>query len=180
MRARGKEIVHPFAHLEAGLRCGDRSMPEEINRIVTDTIADLLRTPSSDADENLKREGIPELKIIRVGNIMLDSYERLRSKIENENAAAHFGLAAGKYGVVTLHRPANVDDETMLRALADMLFDVGSRLPLIFPVHPRTRQRLQSCGLLERLTTCPSIRLTEPMCARRYGTGRPQVEWLPA
>jgi UDP-N-acetylglucosamine 2-epimerase (non-hydrolysing) len=163
-----KKLSICVAHLEAGLRSRDRSMPEEINRVVTDALADLLWTPSPDADENLRHEGITESKIVPVGNIMLDSYELLRGKIEAANTPAQFGLAAGKYGVVTLHRPVNVDNEKSLLALVDMLVDAASRLPLVFPVHPRTRQRLESFGLADRLSAFPTIKLTEPMGYVRF------------
>ncbi len=126
------------AHLEAGLRSFDRSMPEEINRIVTDSIADILWTPSPDGDENLLREGVAPEKIERVGNIMIDSLEMLRPRIESENAFERFGLKSGGYGVVTLHRPANVDDPATLSGLCSALKRIAAALPLVFPVHPRT------------------------------------------
>lgn len=104
----------PVAHLEAGLRSRDRKMPEEINRLVTDAIADLLWTPSPDADDNLRAEGVPDSRIDRVGNIMIDSYELMRPRIEAASTRQRFGLQAKSYGVVTLHRPANVDDPANL------------------------------------------------------------------
>src|SRR5207302_10260099 len=119
---------------------GDRTMPEEINRIVTDAIADVLWTPSADADENLLREGVPPGKIDLVGNIMIDCLEMMRPKIEARALFREFGLGRGRYGVVTLHRPSNVDDPETLRRLADALLDVAELVPLIFPVHPRTRK----------------------------------------
>src|SRR5882757_2634222 len=109
-----KKLCLPLAHLEAGLRSRDRTMPEEINRIVTDAIADLLWTPSEDADENLRQEGIPASQIVRVGNIMIDSYELSRARIETENVVEALGLAGRGFGVVTLHRPSNVDVEAVL------------------------------------------------------------------
>ncbi len=132
----------PVAHLEAGLRSGDRTMPEEINRIVTDSVSEVLWTPSADADENLRREGIPEERIERVGNIMIDSYELLRERIENETIRQRFGLDRQKYGVVTLHRPSNVDTEDTLRLLVGQLCKIAETLCLVFPLHPRTRERL--------------------------------------
>jgi UDP-N-acetylglucosamine 2-epimerase (non-hydrolysing) len=158
-----KKLWIPVAHLEAGLRSRDMAMPEEINRIVTDAISDLLWTPSPDADENLRREGVPERRIVRVGNIMIDSYEMLRDKIEAEQAARAFGLASGAYGVVTLHRPANVDREDKLAALVSLLADVGQKLPLIFPVHPRTQERLRAFALWEVLENAGNIHLLEPL-----------------
>jgi UDP-N-acetylglucosamine 2-epimerase (non-hydrolysing) len=109
------------AHLEAGLRSFDRSMPEEVNRIVTDSIADILWTPSPDGDENLLREGIAAAKIERVGNIMIDSLEMMRPRIMAENAVAKYGLKNGSYGVMTLHRPSNVDDPKVLKRLCEAL-----------------------------------------------------------
>jgi UDP-N-acetylglucosamine 2-epimerase (non-hydrolysing) len=143
-------------------------MPEEINRIVTDAIADLLWTPSADADENLEREGIPPHKIERVGNIMMDSYQLLRDKIENTKAAADYGLMPRSYGVVTLHRPANVDYETTLRVIMRNLVQVSEQLPLVFPAHPRTHQRLQAFGLIEELEKASKIELTNSIGYIRF------------
>ena len=157
------KLCIPVAHLEAGLRSRDRTMPEEINRIVTDAVADLLWTPSADADDNLRAEGVDEDRIERVGNIMIDSYELLRPEIERRETRKRFGLSPGTYGVVTLHRPSNVDDERALGTLVDQLRGVAERLPLVFPVHPRTRQSLENHGLMERLTAADGLRLTPPM-----------------
>ncbi len=158
-----KKLLLPVAHLEAGLRSGDRTMPEEINRLLTDAISDLLWTPSPDGDENLRREGVPEDKIERIGNIMLDSYELLRTRIEAAPGPDAFGLPPASYGVVTLHRPSNVDDETRLRTLASALTAISADLPLVFPIHPRTRQRLAGSGLLDTLEGTPGLYLTEPL-----------------
>jgi UDP-N-acetylglucosamine 2-epimerase (non-hydrolysing) len=151
------------AHLEAGLRSFDRTMPEEINRIVTDSIADILWTPSLDADENLLREGIPKEKIEFVGNIMIDSLEMMRPRIEAENAPAKYGMKKGSYGMVTMHRPANVDKEETLRRLCAILKGIAADLPLIFPVHPRTLKNLKAFGLYEGLVAEPGIRLEAPL-----------------
>jgi UDP-N-acetylglucosamine 2-epimerase (non-hydrolysing) len=159
----GSKLLIPVAHLEAGLRSRDRSMPEEINRIVTDAVADLLWTPSADADENLRNEGVPAARIERVGNIMIDSYELQRPRIVARNAHAGFGLAPKGYGVVTLHRPANVDEPAPLTAIAEALVAIAGKLPLVFPLHPRTRGRLESFGLLARLQATAGLRLTEPL-----------------
>jgi len=140
----------PVAHLEAGLRSGDRTMPEEINRVVTDAVADLLWTPSPDADANLLREGRPRDVIERVGNIMIDSLEMLRPKIEAAPGPAAHGLAGRDYGVVTLHRPANVDDRAALGELVEALVAVSRDLPLVFPLHPRTAQALERFCLADR------------------------------
>jgi UDP-N-acetylglucosamine 2-epimerase (non-hydrolysing) len=153
----------PTAHLEAGLRSRDRSMPEEINRIVTDALCDLLWTPSEDADENLKKEGIPEEKIVRVGNIMMDSYEMMRGKIEAEETWVRLGLSPKGYGVVTLHRPSNVDRAAALAPLVSTLIAMSLKVPLIFPVHPRTMKSLAQYGLQEKLEQAEGITTLEPM-----------------
>jgi UDP-N-acetylglucosamine 2-epimerase (non-hydrolysing) len=153
----------PVAHLEAGLRSGDRRMPEEINRLVTDAIADLLWTPSPDADENLRREGVPAARIDRVGNIMIDSYEMMRGAIEADRTRANLGLEAQGYGVVTLHRPSNVDGRDSLTSLVEVLRATADLLPLVFSVHPRTRKKLAEFGLDEALGRHPRIRLIDPL-----------------
>ena len=153
----------PVAHLEAGLRSGDRRMPEEINRIATDAICDLLWTPSTDGDEHLAREGVAAEKIERVGNIMIDSFELLAPKIRAAGMAAKLGVDRGRYGVVTLHRPSNVDDAEQLRAIVGKLAAIARELPLVFPVHPRTRQRIDDFGLQPLLREVPAIKLTEPL-----------------
>ncbi|TAK14165.1 MAG: UDP-N-acetylglucosamine 2-epimerase (non-hydrolyzing) [Anaerolineae bacterium] len=158
-----KKLLRPVAHLEAGLRSGDRTMPEELNRLLTDAISDLLWTPSPDADANLRREGIAQDKIERVGNIMMDSYEMLRARIEAAPGPAAFGLPPGGYGVVTLHRPSNVDDPSRLRQLAEGLTAIAATLPLVFPAHPRSRARLEAAGLLAGLHAAPGLHLAEPL-----------------
>jgi dipeptidyl-peptidase-3 len=159
----GAKLLIPVAHLEAGLRSGDRTMPEEINRIVTDSIADLLWTPSPDGDEHLRAAGVPAAKIERVGNIMIDSLELMRPKIEAAGMAAKLGLARGAFGVVTLHRPSNVDERAQLELIVDELIAVTARLPLVFPVHPRTKRRLHEFGLGARLAACAALRTVEPL-----------------
>jgi UDP-N-acetylglucosamine 2-epimerase (non-hydrolysing) len=153
----------PVIHLEAGLRSGDRRMPEEINRLVTDAISDVFWTPSPDADENLMREGVPASKIDRVGNIMIDSFEMLRDQIEQADTRERLGLRRGAYGVVTLHRPSNVDDRATLTRLVEHLEAIAADLSLVFPVHPRTRKQLREFGLLDRLISHPGMRLSEPL-----------------
>lgn len=155
-----KKLCLPVAHLEAGLRSGDRTMPEEINRLVTDAIADVLWTPSPDADANLLREGIAPDKIDRIGNIMIDSFEMMRPLIAARRYREELRLEAGGFGVVTMHRPANVDDRDTLARVADQLAAVAGRLPLVFPVHPRTRRRIEEFGLAGRLA---ALRLVEPL-----------------
>ena len=136
------------AHLEAGLRSRDRRMPEEINRLVTDVLADHLWAPSQDAVDNLLAEGIPASRIELVGNIMIDSLEMARGRIEGERAYSEYGQTRGSYGVVTIHRPSNVDDPAVLKKLCGILERVAGSIPLIFPVHPRTRQRIAADDLL--------------------------------
>ena len=153
----------PVVHLEAGLRSRDRRMPEEINRLVTDAICDVYWTPSPDANDNLRSEGVPETKIDFVGNIMIDSYEMMRPKIEADGTRASFGLTGKPYGVVTLHRPSNVDDRTMLTLLAQQLVAAAAKAPLVFAVHPRTRKRLEEFDLLRALQATPQLHLSEPL-----------------
>ncbi|NJD31273.1 MAG: UDP-N-acetyl glucosamine 2-epimerase [Gammaproteobacteria bacterium] len=148
----GTKLWIPVIHLEAGLRSGDRRMPEEINRLVTDAICDVLWTPSPDADENLASEGVPASKIDRVGNIMIDSFEMMRSAIEADGTRDSMGLEPGGYAVVTLHRPSNVDRRENLEPLVQQLVAVSRDLPLVFAVHPRTRKKLEEFGLLDALT----------------------------
>jgi len=162
-----KKLCLPLAHLEAGLRSRDRTMPEEINRIVTDAVADLLWTPSEDADENLRHEGVPAERIVRVGNIMIDSYELVRAKIEAADVAAELDLA-GPFGVVTLHRPSNVDDRATLEALVAALSGIAARVPLVFAVHPRTAARLREHGLERQAAAARNLRLIEPMGYIRF------------
>jgi len=158
----GSKLWIPVVHLEAGLRSRDRRMPEEINRLVTDAISDLLWTPSKDADANLLAEGVPPEKIDCVGNIMIDSFEMLRARIEQANAPARLGLA-GPYAIVTLHRPSNVDEPEPLGALVQALIQLSRELTVVFAVHPRTRRRLEEFAMLGSLTGAPAIRLTGPL-----------------
>ena len=151
------------AHLEAGLRSRDRSMPEEINRLITDSIVDLLWTPSRDGDENLAAEGVPPEKVDFVGNIMLDSFELVRDQIASAATLSRLGIDVTGHGVVTLHRPSNVDDPETLKLLVEQLIDAATEVPLIFAVHPRTRGRLEKAGLLESLKQAPGMYLVEPL-----------------
>ena len=157
----GAKLWIPVIHLEAGLRSRDRHMPEEINRMVTDAIADVLWTPSPDADENLRAEGVPAERIDRVGNIMIDSYELLRARIESADTRRAMGLDRTRYGVVTLHRPSNVDDADALGVLVDGLVAVSKQLALVFPLHPRTRKRLEEFGLMPGFEGS-AVRLCDP------------------
>lgn len=159
----GSKLHIPVAHLEAGLRSRDRRMPEEINRLVTDTLADILWTPSPDGDENLVAEGVPPEKITRVGNIMIDSYELMRARIEASGQRRKLGLEGRGYAVVTLHRPSNVDEEAPLTALVGRLTGIAARLPLVFPVHPRTRKNLETFGLWTSLAEAPGMQVIDPL-----------------
>lgn len=156
------------AHLEAGLRSFDRTMPEEINRVVTDALADILWTPSPDADENLIKEGISPDKIHRVGNIMIDSLEMLREKIQKQAVYKEFSLEPANYGLVTLHRPFNVDDQKVLKSICYTLMRVAQKIPLIFPVHPRTRKNLEQNGLMPLLSGACELYLVEPLNYVRF------------
>jgi UDP-N-acetylglucosamine 2-epimerase (non-hydrolysing) len=163
----GGKLGIPVVHLEAGLRSRDRAMPEELNRLVTDVLADVLWTPSPDADDNLLAEGIPQSRISRVGNIMLDSFELVRPAIEAADVPGELGLETGGYGVVTLHRPSNVDDPAQLIRLVDALVEAQRQLPLVFPVHPRTAKRLAAALFDGRLARA-GIRLIEPLPYVRF------------
>jgi UDP-N-acetylglucosamine 2-epimerase (non-hydrolysing) len=151
------------AHVEAGLRSRDRTMPEEINRLLTDQIANLLLTPSADADANLRAEGIPAERIRFVGNVMIDSLRQNLERARESQARAQLGLTNGEYAVLTLHRPSNVDlPETFTRIL-DALERISQTLPVIFPVHPRTRKTIAELGLGDRVAAIRELRLIEPL-----------------
>lgn len=152
----------PLAHVEAGLRSGDRSMPEEINRMVTDRLADLCLTPSPDADAHLRREGVDEARIRRVGNIMVDTLLTLRERALRRDALERLGLRPGSYALCTLHRASNVDTQEQLQELMQTLLDISERIPLVFPVHPRTAKALERTGLSDTLARTPRLKLIEP------------------
>jgi len=139
----------PVAHVEAGLRSFDRSMPEELNRLVTDQLADLLLTPSIDGNANLDREGIGGEKVAFVGNVMIDTLVRLLPKADAKwpELAKELGIRSNNFGLVTLHRPSNVDDPEVLPTILGALEDIGRQIPLVFPMHPRTRDRIEQLGL---------------------------------
>jgi len=154
------KLVIPIAHVEAGLRSFDRTMPEEINRIVTDRLADLLLTPSRDGNDNLKAEGTPEEKIHLVGNVMIDTLRRYLPMAALERIRDRIPVRDGAYAVLTLHRPSNVDDADTFRDILRAVRVVSSTLPVVFPVHPRTRSRLKEFGLEAELN---GAILTEPL-----------------
>ena len=149
-----------IGHVEAGLRSFDRTMPEEINRLVTDQLADMLFTPSDDGDENLRREGIPAEKIFRVGNVMIDSLVRLLPLAKKTCVDS----LPSRYALVTLHRPANVDDGARLKGILESLLEVNQDLAVVFPAHPRTQKRIADFGL-----HVGQLRLLDPL---------PYVEFL--
>jgi UDP-N-acetylglucosamine 2-epimerase (non-hydrolysing) len=157
------KLGQKIAHLEAGLRSFDRTMPEEINRIVTDALAHLYWTPSPDADQNLRREGAPEERIVRVGNIMIDAFEMMRPEIDSRATARRLGLERGTYAVLTIHRPANVDHPSVLKRIVEALLRVAATMPLVFPAHPRTRKNLEQADLLSTLERHTNIRLLSPI-----------------
>lgn len=159
----GAKAVVPVIHLEAGLRSRDRRMPEEINRLVTDAIADVLWTPSPDADANLIAEGISRDRIDFVGNIMIDSFMMMREAIDRAETRKSLGLEGQKYVVVTLHRPSNVDTREALGPLVDQLLSVANDIRVVFAIHPRTRKRLLEFGLAGRLESGAGMLLTEPL-----------------
>lgn len=154
------KLLIPVAHVEAGLRSFDRTMPEEINRLLTDQVADLLFTPSADGNENLLREGVASEKIRLVGNVMIDTLVRLLPKARACWPALCSQYNLERYGLVTLHRPSNVDDVAMLQTILTTLNDISRKLRLIFPVHPRTRLRIAENNLQD-LTT--HLHLIEPI-----------------
>ena len=154
------KMLIPVGHVEAGLRSFDRTMPEEINRLLTDQIADLLFTPSSDADENLLREGVSSEKIHLVGNVMIDTLVHLVPKALDRWSAQHSPWKLERLGLVTLHRPSNVDHPDQISSIINALIDISHQLPLIFPIHPRTRQRLED---LKFPTQNSRLHLTDPL-----------------
>jgi UDP-N-acetylglucosamine 2-epimerase (non-hydrolysing) len=148
-----------IGHVEAGLRSRDRSMPEEINRLVTDQLADLLFTPSADANENLANEGIPPARVHFVGNVMIDTLVRLLPKAAAKDVRARLQVPDG-FVLVTLHRPSNVDAPEMLDQMLDALETLGRRVPVVFPIHPRTRAHVEQ---LARPRTNGHVTFVEPL-----------------
>jgi UDP-N-acetylglucosamine 2-epimerase (non-hydrolysing) len=149
------------AHVEAGLRSFDRSMPEEVNRIVTDALADLLLTPSADANENLRREGVAESRIRLVGNIMIDALLQSLSPARSVKILSELDLESKGFAYVTLHRPSNVDAPATLARIMEELARLAALMPVVFPVHPRTRKMLQDSGM--PLQAASGIRLLDPV-----------------
>ena len=151
------------AHVEAGLRSGDRAMPEEINRVLTDQISELLFTTERDAAVNLRAEGIGEDKIHFVGNVMIDTLYRHRERARESDVIARLGLTPRAYAVSTLHRPSNVDSPAAALTTVLALEELARRLPVVIPLHPRTRMRLHEFGLLDRLEQWPAVKILDPL-----------------
>ena len=159
-----KKLYIPVAHLEAGLRSYDDRMPEEINRVLTDRISDILLTPSLDANKNLEKEGINPEKIYFVGNIMIDSLVAHKDKAENSNIFYQLNMSPNeKYALVTLHRPSNVDEYEGLKMLLTSLEIIERKIKIIFPMHPRTRKNIYELGLSSILNTSSNLIITEPL-----------------
>jgi UDP-N-acetylglucosamine 2-epimerase (non-hydrolysing) len=154
------KLVIPIAHVEAGLRSRDKYMPEEVNRIVTDRLADLLLTPSRDADDNLRAEGTPQERIHFVGNVMIDTLRRHLPIATLERIRNRISVVDGPYAVLTLHRPSNVDDRETFGGILNAVRQVSTKMPVVFPVHPRTRNRVREFSLEEALD---GVMLTEPL-----------------
>jgi UDP-N-acetylglucosamine 2-epimerase (non-hydrolysing) len=152
----------PVAHLEAGLRSFDRTMPEEINRILTDSISDFLLTPSLDGNKHLKNDGIPEDKIEFVGNIMIDSLVEHQAKAKQSTIRKDMKIQ-GDYVLITLHRPSNVDTEDGLITILNAFKKIGKKINLVFPMHPRTKKNIERLGLQETLDTIPNLYLAPPI-----------------
>ncbi|HLO00393.1 MAG TPA: UDP-N-acetylglucosamine 2-epimerase (non-hydrolyzing) [Pyrinomonadaceae bacterium] len=151
------------AHVEAGLRSRDRTMPEEINRLLTDQIAAALLTPSADANENLMAEGIAPERIHLVGNVMIDSLYKHLARARKSRIKEELGLAQNNYAVLTLHRPSNVDDVAIFRGILGALEKIGRQLPVVFPVHPRSRKILAELGSADGLEEIEGLRLIDPL-----------------
>ncbi|MBD3336349.1 MAG: UDP-N-acetylglucosamine 2-epimerase (non-hydrolyzing), partial [Candidatus Eisenbacteria bacterium] len=157
------KLGRPVGHVEAGLRSYDRTMPEEINRLVTDQLSRWLFTPSPEAEENLLREGIDGERIHFVGNIMIDTLARFLPLTDRSRIFERVPVERGAYALVTLHRPSNVDDPKRLAQVLDALAAAAGQLPILFPMHPRTRRRMEAGGLESRLQRAPGLHLLPPL-----------------
>lgn len=158
----------PVAHVEAGLRSHDRRMPEEINRIVTDALADMLLVSEPAGIENLRAEGRPEEQMHLVGNVMIDTLHEQLERAQSLPVLEEHELTAGEYAVVTLHRPSNVDAAESLGPIVDVLVDLSQSIPVVWPVHPRTSARLDAFGLAEKVAATPTIRQLDPLGYREF------------
>ena len=151
-----------LVHVEAGLRSGDRTMPEEINRLLTDAISDLLFCTEQSGVDNLRREGVDPDRVFLVGNVMIDTLRKNKAQADASDVLDRLGLAPGGYAVLTLHRPSNVDDPAVLARLLDALETIAAELPIVLPAHPRTRQRIETLGLGQRVTGIANLRMIAP------------------
>lgn len=151
------------AHVEAGLRSYDRTMPEEINRLLTDSISDLLLVSERSGMENLRKEGIPDSKVKFVGNVMIDTLLANRKRADQSNILSELGLKPRQYAVVTLHRPSNVDDAKTLGSILDAFAVIAQDMPIVFPMHPRTRKNMTTLGLEPRVAAIKSLKTPEPL-----------------
>jgi UDP-N-acetylglucosamine 2-epimerase (non-hydrolysing) len=157
------KLLIKVAHVEAGLRSRDRTMPEEINRLLTDQLADLLLTPSKDGDENLRAEGIPPERIRLVGNIMIDSLLTQLGRAAGSSVLRDLKLTEKQYALLTLHRPSNVDDSSSFDQILAALEEISTHLPIVFPAHPRTRKMITELALNERIEKIKSMRVIDPV-----------------
>lgn len=157
------------AHVEAGIRSWDRSMPEEVNRIVTDSVSDYFFPPSGDAVDNLLREGHAPADIHLVGNIMIDTLYMQQAKIDSSGILDSLHLAKGDYALLTLHRPSNVDDKKNITEIVNALIDIQEKINIVFPVHPRTEKQLKKFDLYDRLSRYPGILLIDPLGYHDFG-----------
>ena len=153
----------PVAHVEAGLRSFDRTMPEEINRLLTDAIADLLLVSEPSGMANLRREGVEDGKMHLVGNVMIDTLVKELARANDLDSPRRLGLVNGEYALVTMHRPSNVDDPEILEALLKLLVELSQRVPIVFPVHPRTRKAAEEARLTPLLSALPPFLCIDPL-----------------
>lgn len=158
-----KKLHIPVAHVEAGLRSFDMRMPEEVNRVLTDRISDYLFTTEASGNDNLEKEGVPAHQVHFVGNVMIDSLVNHLPKAKARTTLADLGVEEGKYLLVTIHRPSNVDDEATLRSLTSTLQEAAKRLPILIPLHPRTRGNLGRFGWLDDFLATPGVTVCEPL-----------------
>ena len=153
----------PIAHVEAGLRSFDRNMPEEINRIVTDSVADLLLVTEKSGETNLVNEGVPQSKIHFVGNVMIDSLLHFRQKAQNSKILEQLNLVEQPYSLVTLHRPSNVDSQKSFSNILDAFNEIEKKIPIIFPIHPRTKKMIEQLGFGKKIENMKNLKMTDPL-----------------
>jgi UDP-N-acetylglucosamine 2-epimerase (non-hydrolysing) len=158
----------PVAHVEAGIRSFDRSMPEEINRILTDAVSDYLFPPSKHGCENLRREGVPEEKIFLVGDVMIDTLLKYKEKAATTPILVELGLQKGNYALMTMHRPHNVDIKENLLNILRAIQEIQSKVQIVFPMHPRTRNRITEFQLSEKMSDMKNLVITEPVGYLRF------------